>query len=65
MRHMKDYQQPWTLPFGLMEEKGLLQAASITFEPTSSGGESNVNVRSWNVEGAANTDVKLWEDQDW
>ena len=63
MKKKRDYQQPWTLPFKLVGAIGLMQG-SITSEPTTSGGESNVHVSTWDVEGAANVDAQLWENQD-
>ena len=60
MKKKRDYQHPWTLPFGLMEEMGVLDGSIHHDLPTSE--PSNISADTWSVEGAANPDVTL---QDW
>ena len=61
MRHMKDYQQPWTLPFGLKSELGLL-AGSKDVSHAGDDPDENISVQSWNVDGASDPDATL---DDW
>ena len=61
MRHRKDYQQPWTLPFGLMEQMGLL-AGSKDVSHAGDAPDENISVQSWTVDGASDPDATL---DDW
>ena len=61
MRHMKDYQQPWTLPFGLKSELGLL-AGSKDVSHAGDAPDENISVQGWTVDGASDPNTTL---DDW
>ena len=61
MKKKRDYQQPWTLPFGLMEQMGLL-AGSRDVSHAGDAPDTNISVQGWTVDGASDPNTTL---DDW